>query len=144
MLVARRHRYDKVSVCGYLVDVYCLGVKNALGPEITDEAGLRGFINRFFSGFEAEPLIAPIELACEVVFGSMEYASRLGFDPHPDFPAAQGHLGSWTGPSIITFGRNGKPMYVSGPYDNALSVIRTLERTVGPGNFDFVGTAVDL
>src|SRR5919197_3987525 len=28
VLVAREHRYGKVSVCGYLCDVYCLGVKN--------------------------------------------------------------------------------------------------------------------
>jgi LytR cell envelope-related transcriptional attenuator len=26
--------------------------------------------------------------------------------------------GSWAGPSAITFGRDGKPTYVSGPYDN--------------------------
>jgi hypothetical protein len=31
VLAARRHRHDKVSVCGYLADVYCLGVKTALG-----------------------------------------------------------------------------------------------------------------
>lgn len=29
VVVARRHRPQRVSVCGYLVDVYCLGVKNA-------------------------------------------------------------------------------------------------------------------
>src|SRR2546427_13223454 len=27
-LAARGHRYGKVSVCGYLVDVYCLAVKD--------------------------------------------------------------------------------------------------------------------
>lgn len=37
VLVARRHRYDKVAVCGYLVDVHCLGVKNSMGPEFIDE-----------------------------------------------------------------------------------------------------------
>jgi hypothetical protein len=31
VLVARRHRFDKVSMCGFLTDVYCLGVKNVLG-----------------------------------------------------------------------------------------------------------------
>ena len=36
VLVARRHRYDKVSVCGYLVDVHCLGVKNTIGPKVMD------------------------------------------------------------------------------------------------------------
>jgi hypothetical protein len=138
ILVARQHRYDKVSVCGYLADVYCLGVKNALGPEIMDDFGLRGFVRQYFSGFHGDPLAAPIELAREVVFGSLEYARGLGFDPHPDFAAAAGHLGPWTPPSTITFGKDGKPLYISGPYDNPRPIIRTLERAVGAGNFEFM------
>jgi hypothetical protein len=141
VLVARKHRYGKVSVCGYLADVYCLGVKNALGPEIMDDVRLRGFVDEYFSGYHGEPLEAPIELAREVVFGSLDYARGLGFSPHPDFAAAEGHLGSWSGPSSITFGRSGKPFYISGPYDNPGPVIRTLERTIGEGNFDFLAAA---
>jgi hypothetical protein len=102
---------------------------------------LRTFIRRFFDGYEGDPLEAPIELAREVVLGSIEYARKLGFEPHPDFAAAAGHLGSWTGPGAITFGKDGRPLYISGPYDDPGPVIRTLERTVGPGNFDFVATA---
>jgi hypothetical protein len=59
-LVARRHRYDKVSLCGYLADVYCLGVKNVLGPEIRNELGPRGlgeFRRDFFSGYHGDPLL---------------------------------------------------------------------------------------
>lgn len=141
VLVARRHRHGKVSVCGYLADVYCLGVKNALGPEIMDDLGLRGFVRDYFSGYDGNPLEAPVELAREVVFGSVEYARSLGFDPHPDFAAAAGHLGSWTGPSTITFGKDGRPLYICGPYDDPVPVIRTLERTVGRGNFEFVAAA---
>ncbi len=138
VLIARRHRHDKVSVCGYLADVYCLGVKNAMGPEIMDEFDLRGFARRYFSGFDSGPLEAPIELARQLVHGCVEYARGLGFEPHPDFAAAEGHLGAWTPPGTITFGRDGKPTYVSGPYDNPSPIIRTLERTVGTGHFDFV------
>ena len=141
VLVARRHRHGKVSVCGYLADVYCLGVKNALGPEIMDDLGLRGFIRDFFAGYDGDPLEVPIELAREVVFGSVDYARSLGFDPHPDFAAAQGHLGSWTGPCTITFGKDGKPFYISGPYDDPRPVIRTLESTVGRGNFETLAVA---
>ena len=55
VLVARKHRHGKVSVCGYLADVYCLGVKNALGPEIMDDLGLRGFaVRNFFSGYHGD------------------------------------------------------------------------------------------
>ena len=88
VLVARKHRYGKVSVCGYLADLYCLGVKNALGPEIVDDLRLEGFVRDFFSGYDGDPVEVPIELAREVVLGSAGYARSLGFDPHPDFAAA--------------------------------------------------------
>jgi hypothetical protein len=65
------------------------------------------------------------------VFSAVEYARGLGFEPHADFAPAAGHLGPWTGPSAITFGRDGKPFYVSGPYDNASKVMKTLQSTVG-------------
>ena len=115
VLVARRHRHGKVSVCGYLADVYCLGVKNAMGPQVMDEHLLSRHVREYFSGHAGTPLEAPIELAREVVYGSVEYARRLGFEPHEDFAAAAGHLGPWTGPSAITFGNEGKPFYISGP-----------------------------
>ncbi|HEY1001479.1 MAG TPA: helix-turn-helix domain-containing protein [Streptosporangiaceae bacterium] len=136
VLVARRVRFGKVSACGYLADVYCLGVKNALGPEPMDERDLRGFVRRYFSGYRGDPVEAPIELAREIVLGSVEYARSLGFDPHPDFAAAAGHLGPWIGPGAISFGKDGKPLYVFGPYDDHRSVIRTLKRNVGRGNFE--------
>ncbi|MBV9315099.1 MAG: helix-turn-helix domain-containing protein [Pseudonocardia sp.] len=138
ILVARRHRYDKVSVCGYLVDVYCLGVKNVLGPKIMDELELRGVRRRYFSAYQSDPLEAPIELAREVVFGAVAYARSLGFEPHPDFAATQAHLGPWSGPSTITFGNQGKPFYISGPNDNPQSIIQTLERTAGSGNYNYL------
>src|SRR5438067_4253090 len=51
VLVARRHRFDKVSVCGYLADVYCLGVKNSLGPDIQDEIELRRFLPIYYASY---------------------------------------------------------------------------------------------
>ena len=108
-------------------------MKNTLGPEIVDDLRLEGFVRDFFSGYDGDPVEVPIELAREVVLGLAGYARSLGFDPHPDFAAAEGHLGPWTGPGAITFGKDGKPLYNSGPYDDPRPVIRTLERTVGRG-----------
>jgi hypothetical protein len=136
VLVTRKHKYGRVSVCGYLVDAYCLGVKNALGPRIMDDTEFRRLKGQYFSGYQGDPVEAPIDLARELVLGSVQYARGLGFEPHPDFAAAAGHLGSRTGPGTITFGKDGKPFYIFGPYDDPGSVIRTLERSVGEGNFE--------
>ena len=58
-LVARRHRPGRVSVCGYLVDTWCLGVKNALGPRLMNERRLPEFRERFFAAFDADPVRQP-------------------------------------------------------------------------------------
>jgi hypothetical protein len=69
------------------------------------------------------------------VFGAVDYARGLGFDPHRDFYLAAGHLGTRQPPSRIRFGRDGKPYFQQGPYDNPTRVMRTLDRSVGPGNY---------
>jgi hypothetical protein len=138
VLVARRHRHDKVSVCGYLFDVHCLGVKNAVGPHVMDQRELPAFTGSFFAAFDGQPVPAPLELAQHLVLGAVDYASGLGFQPHPDFAVAAAHLGAWAGPSDITFGRDGKPFYMQGPYDDPMAVIQTLNRTVGRDNYHYV------
>jgi hypothetical protein len=136
VLVAIERGGTKVSVCGYLVDVYCLGVKNALGPHGMDRRKLPAFVHQYFSSYDAPPVSAPLDLARHLVLGAVAYARGLGFEPHADFTAAAPYLEPWTGPSAITFGRDGRPFYMSGPYDDAASITKTLKRSAGKGNFD--------
>lgn len=137
VLVARRHRYDKVSVCGYLVDVHCLGVKNTMGPEVMDEVDLLAFRRYFFDDYE-DHLVAPLDLARQLVLGAVDYARGLGFEPHPDYADTSGHLDGPLARCDIDFGRDGMPFYVEGPYDDAHKIMRTLEASVGPGNYQFL------
>jgi hypothetical protein len=138
VLIARRARHGKISVCGWLVDVYCLGVKDVVGPRVLDERDLAAFTRSFFAAYHARPLTAPLKLAQHLVFGAVAYARGLGFEPAPGFQATTGHLGPWAGPSAISFGRDGKPLFVQGPHDNATRILATLERSVGRNNFDFL------
>ena len=59
------------------------------------------------------------------------------FDPHRDFYLAKPHLGPWQPPSRIQFGLHGRPYFQQGPYDNPNRIMRTLDRSVGPGNYGF-------
>lgn len=85
---------------------------------------------------------APIDLSRHLVWGAVEYARGLGFDPHPDLRPAAGHLGSLDEPCAIGFGRDGKPFYLQSPYDDANRILRTLDRTTGRDNYHFL-TGVD-
>ncbi|MEU6719941.1 helix-turn-helix domain-containing protein [Nonomuraea sp. NPDC046802] len=137
VLVARRHNWDRMSVSGYLVDAYCLGAKNAIGPDVLDDRELVRFRDFFFGEYAGWQEV-PIELARHLVFGSVDYARGLGFEPHDDFAPAAEVLGKWEGESAITFGREGKPYYVQGPDDDAAKVLRTLRRTLGDDEFDYL------
>lgn len=138
VLVARGHRRGKVSVTGYLVDVYCLGVKDVLGPKVMDDFDLRAFVRTYFLVYEAPALKAPIEMARELVWGAVAYARDLGFESHPDFEQAAGQLGAWEPTGVVRFGRGGKPYFVQGIRDNATRILATLERSVGEGNFHYL------
>lgn len=133
VLVAREHlgAGGEVSVCGYLVDTYCLGVKDALGPKVTSRRGLERFARRFFEPFDGGRVEAPVELARHLVWGAAAYAGGLGFDPHPDLWPAAGHLETLDGPCDIGFGLHGVPSYVSGPFDDVDRILRTLDDSVG-------------
>jgi len=135
--VVREHNTTELSACGYLVDTYCQGVKNAAPPSIVDRRDLAGFVAEFFAAYHNAPLPAPITLAQDLVLGAVDYARTLGLDPHPDFYQARTHLGTWQPPSRITFGHNGKPHFQQGPYDDPARIIRILNRTIGPGNYHY-------
>lgn len=138
VLLGREHRYNNVSVCGYLVDVYCLGVKDALGPRTMTRQEFEAFVPYYFSVYAGPPTPAPVELAQHLVHGAVDYARALGFDPCRDFERARSHLGDRSAPSPITFGRNGRPCFINGPRDDADRVVATLRRSVGEGGFDFI------
>lgn len=137
VLLARESSNRKVSVCGYLLDVWCLGVKNTLGPQRMSRGELPAFRRAYFSAWRSSSVETSIELARELVLGAAEYACTLGFTPHADFEPARDHLGPWMGPAAIGFGRDGMPFYADGPYDDPARVLRTLEKSVGSGNFHF-------
>ena len=138
VVIARTRRYDKLSVATFLVDPQCLGVKNAIPPRVLDRLALREYVGACFSTYGEPPLEIALDLATHLVHGAVAYARTLGFEPHPDFERARDHLGAWDGPSPIRFGHGGKPVFIQGPQDDPWEIVRTLERSVGRGNFEVV------
>ncbi len=143
VVVARQQESDKVVFTVCLVDLYCLGIKDAYA---NTDISLRKFHSELKNMCSGAPEPCSIELAHEIIYGGMEYAERYGFKPHLDFTAQfcdQILDPSDTHPRTnnVVFGKDDKPFFVSGPYDDERrisSVISTLTRTAGKGNFDYL------
>ncbi|HZR38794.1 MAG TPA: hypothetical protein VFB12_01670 [Ktedonobacteraceae bacterium] len=76
-----------------------------------------------------------------MIYASIDYAAQFGFQPQKDFALSQYVLaprGELEEPYDLKFGRDGKPFFISGPRDNAERIVRQLEKTAGPGNFDYL------
>src|SRR5258707_408716 len=97
IVVVARERGSSVRVCEFLVDTWCLGVKNALGPKPVERRKLPSFCADAFRSYPGAPVEVPLVLAQRIVFGAVGYARGLGFEPHADFAKAAGHLGEWDG-----------------------------------------------
>ena len=79
------------------------------------------------------------EIAHNIIYGAIAYAEDLGFSPHSDFKIASYILEEDDDEIELIefeFGREGKPCFVSGPYDNVQKIVNTLDRSVGNGNYD--------
>lgn len=146
ILVARQQPGGDICFGFYLVDKLCLGLKNSLAHAGMPAAHYRREIrDRVFRG--AKPKDCPPELAHQMIYASIDYAAQFGFQPEKDFALNQYILeprGELEEPYNITFGKNGKPFFIAGPNDNVARVLRQLEKTAGPGNYDFFAPMGDM
>lgn len=143
VVVAREQEPGKVLFAVCLVDTYCLGIKDAYARTDISLAKFERALPDICRGHPEK--ISP-ELAHEVIYGALEYAERYGFQPNPDFKAQmvdQVLDAPDAHPRVdnVAFGKNGKPLFISGPYDDERKskfIFDTLTRTAGEGNFDFI------
>ena len=141
VVVAREQPSGQVVFASYLVDVYCLGVKNTLWKAGFSRANYeRGKAERLFARMGAYEVCSP-ELAHQMVYQAIDYAARFGFEPQADFAVTEYLLeprGTYAEPYALTFGKDGQPFFMAGPHDDAKAIIDQLERTAGPGKFHYL------
>jgi hypothetical protein len=116
----------------YLVDVRCLGVKNAFWGEGAEE------FKNVARNMENTQRMKPIPAAglVKLVRGAVEFAKSFGLSPHPDFRHASRLLEGIDPanyPQDFTFGRNGKPFYVHGPFETLAEAQVIVQRVTEAG-----------
>jgi hypothetical protein len=118
LLIARQESEGRLIMAVFLVDVYCLGVKNAFW-----RAGTHEDLEDLIRQTEKVQMMAAITPSClaKIVKGAVEYAQSFGFPPHPDYDHAAlllDGLDPSTCPNQFAFGRDGKPFYIQGPNES--------------------------
>jgi hypothetical protein len=136
--VARRGPGGEIAAAICLVDLGCLGVKNAFARLFVSRADYERAKSRL-----ATPKVAvELDLAAKVLRTAIDYAADLGFDPHPDFaevePLLAGARPALCEVPVPVGGEDGKPFYVAGPHDDVEAIMGTLAHRLGYGGFDFI------
>ncbi len=138
VMIVRRDR-GRFLTSVFLVDYFCLGVKDVVHRKISGSDKLRLLQETSFGLFDEAPEEISLQQAQSIVFGAIDYAHSLGFEPHRDFAAAKGNLGDRPDSLLpLEFGRNGQPFYFQGPHDNSSKIIATLNQSVGQGNYKYL------
>jgi hypothetical protein len=147
VLLARGAPGEPLVLASFIVDVLCLGVKDAFFRQ--DEAAeLQDIIDML--GTAAPVRDADPSYARKLLRDAVAYARSLGFEPHEDYAAAELLFGEARAEACdveFHFGRDGKPVYMPGLDDSAARIRRVVEqlrRRLGPDAFEYLLPADDL
>ncbi len=133
VLIARRDLEGSLVFAVFLVDVLCLGVKDAFW-----RAGTSADFEDMLRKMERVETMASSTPAClaKIVKGAVEFAQSLGFPPHPDYRHASmllEGLDPSSCPSEFTFGRHGRPFYIQGPHETPAQAAAIMQRVQEAG-----------
>ncbi len=139
ILVARRSSSGQIAVGTFLVDLGCLGVKSAFGRIFNTRREYR----QLRDGMTARQSMikADLNLVAKIIREAIAYAKELGFKPDPDYRDAMPVLGDADPDACdvpIPLGKDGKPFFIAGPYDNVDRIIAKLTRKLGTDGFHFL------
>lgn len=143
ILVSRKHTNGNITAGLYLVDLKCLGVKDASYWFNISESQFREILGYASESMEMEAI--PYMLAHNIIFAGLEFAEDFGFKAHKDFTSVAQYILEEDTDDIelieIDCGMDGKPAYTRSPYDDDVKVARIiaqLEKTAGHGNYFFI------
>ncbi len=145
IIVTRQTPGDEIAVSAFVVDVFCLGVKNALF-KVANEGIYQNTIKPRIVGPHEGQIFENTHPSCvrKIIEGAVDYAGELGFSPHPDYRSAKaifGDIESGACPEKYDYGQEGMPMYVRGPHEStsqARKIVEQLDRRCGEGNYHYL------
>ena len=142
VVVCRYKSGGRVETGSFLVDVYCLGVKDAFFRTFDEGEFREDCLARYFP--DGLPAPKPASWGRKLVEEAARYAASLGFAPPPDYKKGARVFGGVDASDCdeeFVFGNEGKPLYVQGPYDGgakAERILATLRAKLGDDGFHYI------
>lgn len=135
VIVTRRHTGGRFSIAMYLVDTYCIGVKDSLFRLRLEEEELEEMLDSVPGIRECS-----YEEAHNWVYGAIAWAEEAGIEPDKSFAVTKYMLEEDTDeiPLIeYEFGRDGKHLLMANNNLEASRYLPLLKKNLGEGNFAF-------
>mgnify|MGYP000198847291 CR=1 FL=1 len=139
MMIARRSPKGEIAIGVFLIDLGCLGMKDAFGRIVPSRRAYRQEVKRLST--HQEMVRIDLDLAAKIIQEAIAYARELGFEPHRDYHQAKHVIGDAHPENCATpipLGKDGKPFYFAGPYDDVDRIMKTLTRKLGLDGFTYV------
>ncbi len=136
LVVSRKHTNNNLTFGVYLVDIYCLGLKDSLHYFNISNAEFEGFLDTLSEQEDMFEIEYP--LAHNIIYGAVEFAGEFEFKPHKSFQLTQYILEEDTDEIEfieVPFGIDDKPAVITTGDDPQTRVVEHLKKVVGEGNF---------
>ena len=135
IIISRQHKSGNYTMGVYLVDMYCLGVKDTFYKYNISQ--------REYAELKESYPFEPVTYneAHNIIYGAIAYAEDLRIDPCYDFNVTQYIMEEDLEdiPLIeYEFGKNGKPFLVVSSKRDKNLYVSILNKSIGKGNFDFM------
>jgi hypothetical protein len=145
VVLARTLPSGQVGASFFLVDAWCLGVKDAFFRVMSR----RMFEERMGESRQERALVkVDPSVARKLLHDAAAFAGSFGLAPSTDFAEAEALFGDIPlATKTFPFGKDGKPFYVSGPNDSPARIRRimdTLATCAGRGEFNYLVAADDF
>ncbi|MDO8899371.1 MAG: hypothetical protein Q7V19_17090 [Bacteroidales bacterium] len=149
VVVARKHSNGNITAGFYLVDLYCLGVKDSTFIFNNTEVEYNAMLNEYFPRKTRSSI--SYALAHNIIYAAIEFADSFGFKPEKTFTEVTQYILEEDTDEVelidVECGYNGKPLFIKGPFDDKIKtnrIINQLEQTAGPNNYYVVLEEGDL
>lgn len=140
VIVVRQHVNQNFTLGLYMVDLYCVGVKDTHFYFNISENEFLSLTYSISQNYELAD--CDYNLAHNIIYGAVAYAEEFEIPPHKDFKLTKMILEEDDDniPLIdVEFGKDGKPFLVESSHDNKTKFYYSqLLKHVGEGNFHFL------